>query len=68
MYPTFIDKMAFSKAHKELSSKLYNKEITGREYNRLIDTYRRNLFKMEKWEDNRSYVYGNVKPQEKHIL
>ncbi|MDF9625758.1 hypothetical protein ACT7C1_22020 [Bacillus paranthracis] len=39
MYPKFIDKMAFSKAHKELLIKLYNKEITRSEYNRLIDTF-----------------------------
>ncbi|WP_276569948.1 hypothetical protein [Bacillus thuringiensis] len=31
--------MAFSKAHKELLIKLYNKEITRSEYNRLIDTF-----------------------------
>ncbi|MGE6552385.1 hypothetical protein ACQKFK_26390 [Bacillus mycoides] len=29
--------MAFSKAHKELLIKLYNKEITRSEYNRLVD-------------------------------
>lgn len=39
MYPKFIDKMAFSKAHKELLIKLYNKEITRSEYNRLIDMF-----------------------------
>ncbi|MDA2638519.1 hypothetical protein [Bacillus cereus group sp. BfR-BA-01489] len=38
MYPKFIDKMAFSKAHKELLIKLYNKEITRSEYNHLVDT------------------------------
>ncbi|MED1042397.1 MULTISPECIES: hypothetical protein [Bacillus] len=31
--------MAFSKTHKELLIKLYNKEITRSEYNRLIDTF-----------------------------
>lgn len=46
MYPKFIDKMAFSKAHKELLIKLYNKEITRIEYNRLVDTlYRPHLQK-----------------------
>ncbi len=38
MYPKFIDKIAFSKAHKELLIKLYNKEITRSEYNHLVDT------------------------------
>ncbi|WP_276318850.1 hypothetical protein [Bacillus thuringiensis] len=33
--------MAFSKAHKELLIKLYNKEITRSEYNRLIDKFYR---------------------------
>ncbi|MEW4152272.1 hypothetical protein Q0N88_19330 [Bacillus thuringiensis] len=41
MYPKFIDKMAFSKAHKELLIKLYNKEITRSEYNHLVDTFYR---------------------------
>ncbi|UOY91093.1 hypothetical protein MUG87_10990 [Ectobacillus sp. JY-23] len=36
MYPEIISKMAFSKAHKDLLLKLYNKEITRREYDRLV--------------------------------
>lgn len=36
MYPEVIKKMAFSKEHKDLLLKLYNKEITRREYDRLV--------------------------------
>jgi hypothetical protein len=36
MYPEVINKMAFSKEHKDLLLKLYNKEITRREYDRLV--------------------------------
>lgn len=38
MYPEVIKKMAFSKEHKDLLLKLYNKEITRREYDRLVQT------------------------------
>ncbi|WP_181149557.1 MULTISPECIES: hypothetical protein [Bacillus] len=41
MYPKFIDKIAFSKAHKDLLIKLYNKEITRSEYNQLVDAFYR---------------------------
>ncbi|EJR27766.1 hypothetical protein Bmyc01_51010 [Bacillus mycoides] len=41
MYPKFIDKIALSKAHKDLLIKLYNKEISRSEYNRLVDTFYR---------------------------
>jgi len=36
MYPEVINKMAFSKEHKDLLLKLYNKEITRREYDQLV--------------------------------
>ena len=36
MYPEVIRKMAFSKEHKDLLLKLYNKEITRREYYHLV--------------------------------
>jgi hypothetical protein len=36
MYPEIISKMGFSKEHKDLLLKLYNKEITRREYDRLV--------------------------------
>lgn len=36
MYPEVIRKMAFSKEHKDLLLKLYNKEITRREYDHLV--------------------------------
>ncbi|MCP8967684.1 hypothetical protein [Ectobacillus ponti] len=38
MYPAFINKMAFSKEHKDLLVKLYNKEITRKEYDRIVQT------------------------------
>lgn len=38
MYPEVIKKMAFSKEHRDLLLKLYNKEITRREYDRLVQT------------------------------
>ncbi|MBO1580195.1 MULTISPECIES: hypothetical protein [Bacillus] len=42
MYPEVIRKMAFSKEHKDLLLKLYNKEITRREYDHLVQSlYRR---------------------------
>ncbi|MEH7149631.1 hypothetical protein V7095_04140 [Bacillus thuringiensis] len=37
MYPKWIDKMAFSKAHKELLIQLYSKQITRREYDSLVN-------------------------------
>jgi hypothetical protein len=37
MYPKWIDKMAFSKAHKELLIQLYRKQITRREYDSLVN-------------------------------
>ncbi len=36
MYPEVINKMAFSKEHKDLLLKLYNKEITRKEYDYLV--------------------------------
>lgn len=36
MYPEVISKMAFSKEHKDLLLKLYNKEITRKEYDNLV--------------------------------
>ncbi|MCU4959836.1 hypothetical protein OB990_27045 [Bacillus cereus] len=36
-----IDKIAFSKAHKELLIKLYNIEISRSEYNQLVDAFYR---------------------------
>ncbi|MFX3622948.1 MAG: hypothetical protein ACE3JP_02605 [Ectobacillus sp.] len=36
MYPEVINKMGFSREHKELLLKLYNKEITRKEYDRLV--------------------------------
>ena len=38
MYPEVIKKMAFSKEHRDLLLKLYNKEITRREYERLVES------------------------------
>ncbi|MGN5652523.1 MULTISPECIES: hypothetical protein [Bacillus] len=38
MYPEVIKKMAFSKEHRDLLLKLYNKEITRREYDRLVES------------------------------
>mgnify|MGYP000316855925 FL=1 len=38
MYPEVIKKMAFSKEHRDLLLKLYNKEITRREYDRLVQS------------------------------
>lgn len=38
MYPEVIKKMAFSKEHKDLLLKLYNKEITRQEYDRCVQT------------------------------
>jgi len=37
MYPKWIDKMAFLKAHKELLIQLYRKQITRREYDSLVN-------------------------------
>lgn len=37
MYPKFIDKIAFSKAHKDLLVQLYFKKITRSEYNHLVN-------------------------------
>ncbi|OQR53557.1 hypothetical protein CDB3_29050 [Bacillus sp. CDB3] len=37
IYPRWIDKMAFSKAHKELLVRLYGKQITRREYDSLVN-------------------------------
>ncbi|MGR5978555.1 hypothetical protein ACT7DJ_11700 [Bacillus cereus] len=37
MYPKWIDKMAFSKAHKELLIQLYSKQITRREYDSMVN-------------------------------
>ena len=37
MYPKWIDKMAFSKAHKELLIQLYRKQITRREEDSLVN-------------------------------
>ena len=37
MYPEVIKKMAFSREHRDLL-KLYNKEITRREYDRLVES------------------------------
>ncbi|MBJ8113604.1 hypothetical protein JDS99_29135 [Bacillus cereus group sp. N6] len=37
MYPKWIDKMAFSKTHKELLIQLYRKQITRREYDSLVN-------------------------------
>ncbi|MFD3446560.1 hypothetical protein ACFDTO_18350 [Microbacteriaceae bacterium 4G12] len=36
MYPEVINKMGFSKEHKDLLLRLYNKEITRREYDHLV--------------------------------
>lgn len=38
MYPEVIKKMAFSKEHRDLLLKLYNKEITRREYDRCVES------------------------------
>lgn len=38
MYPEVIRKMAFSKEHKDLLLKLYNKEITRSEYDNLVQS------------------------------
>ncbi|MFK4333113.1 hypothetical protein ABH955_003771 [Bacillus sp. RC240] len=38
MYPEVIKKMAFSRGHRDLLLKLYNKEITRREYDRLVES------------------------------
>ncbi|CAH2462550.1 MULTISPECIES: hypothetical protein [Bacillus] len=38
MYPEVIKKMAFSREHRDLLLKLYNKEITRREYDRLVES------------------------------
>ena len=38
MYHEVIKKMAFSKEHRDLLLKLYNKEITRREYDRLVQS------------------------------
>lgn len=37
MYPKWIDKMAFSKAHQELLIQLYRKQITRREYDSMVN-------------------------------
>ncbi|MDA2639415.1 hypothetical protein PDQ79_34255 [Bacillus cereus] len=37
MYPKFIEKMAFSKVHKELLVQLYFKKITRKEYDSLVN-------------------------------
>ncbi len=37
MYPKWIDKIAFSKAHQELLIQLYRKKITRREYDALVN-------------------------------
>ncbi|MDA2639067.1 MULTISPECIES: hypothetical protein [Bacillus] len=37
MYPKWIDKMAFSNAHKALLIQLYGKKITRREYDALVN-------------------------------
>ncbi|MBO9129965.1 hypothetical protein [Bacillus sp. 165] len=37
MYLDTINKMAFSQEHKDLLLKLYNKEISRREYDRLVE-------------------------------
>ncbi|MCQ6530428.1 hypothetical protein [Bacillus mycoides] len=37
MYPKWIDKMAFSKVHKELLVQLYLKQITRCEYDNLVN-------------------------------
>lgn len=37
MYPKWIDKIAFSKVHKELLVQLYLKEITRFEYDSLVN-------------------------------
>lgn len=37
MYPKWIDKIAFSKAHKELLVPLYMKQITRCEYDKLVN-------------------------------
>lgn len=36
MYTNLINKMAFSKEHKDLLLSLYNKQITRREYDQLV--------------------------------
>lgn len=36
MYTDLINKMAFSKEHKDLLLSLYNKQITRREYDQLV--------------------------------
>ncbi len=41
MYPKFIDKIAFSQAHKKLLIQLYNKEISRSEYNQLVEVFYR---------------------------
>lgn len=38
MYPEVIKKMAFSKEHRDLLLKLYNKEIKRSEYDRLVES------------------------------
>ncbi|WP_232733605.1 hypothetical protein [Bacillus cereus] len=37
MYSKWIDKIAFSKVHKELLIQLYSKQITRREYDSLVN-------------------------------
>ncbi|PEW57822.1 MULTISPECIES: hypothetical protein [Bacillus cereus group] len=59
MYPKFFDKMAFSKEHKDLLIKLYNKEITRNEYNRVLN----NLYETKpkvKENENQDNVLGSV--------
>jgi hypothetical protein len=59
MYPKFFDKMAFSKEHKDLLIKLYIKEITRNEYNRVLN----NLYETKpkvKENEKQDNVLGSV--------
>lgn len=50
MYPDVIRKMGFSKEHKDLLLRLYNKEITRREYDRLVQGLYRPSKEMSTYE------------------
>ncbi|WP_179883930.1 hypothetical protein [Bacillus thuringiensis] len=50
MYPKWIDKMAFSKVHKELLVKLYLQQITRCEYDSFVNAlYVSNKKEMDKY-------------------
>ena len=54
MYPEVIKKMAFSREHRDLLLKLYNKEITRREYDRLVESLYRPS--KEACEGSKAYI------------